>query len=157
MLQKDVAANPRAPDKSTKGAQSDGVPPAPPAKAYKFPKNFGACADRLSDIRELRLKMQREVDAVEAEEKALKEYIIANLPKSEGGAIGKHHKVQVVTKIVPSLKDWDAFCRFVSRTKSYDLFQRRLNEKAVAERWEAKKEVPGVEQFQAVTLSLTKI
>jgi hypothetical protein len=125
--------------------------------AYKFPKTFGACADLLYDIREERLAAQRVVDAIQARENALKDHVIANLPKSEGGAIGKHHKVQVVTKEVPQVKDWDAFYRYVARTKGFDLLQRRLSPEAVAVRREAGKEVPGVEDFKVVTLSLTKV
>ena len=35
---------------------------------YKFPKAMGACADKLFELRNKRLAMQKEVDAVAAEE-----------------------------------------------------------------------------------------
>ena len=77
---------------------------------YKFPKTMGACADRIYELKNKRLAMQKEVDAVEAEEKALKEHIINTLPKSETtGVAGKLARVTVVTKQVPQVKDWEAF------------------------------------------------
>jgi hypothetical protein len=124
---------------------------------YKFPKTMGACADRLYELRAKRLEVQKLAEQIEAEEKALKEYIIQNLPKSDTGAQGKHHRVSVVTKVVPRVEDWDAVYKYVKRTGSFDLFQRRLSDPAVIERWEAGKTVPGVTRFQLVTLSLTKI
>ena len=92
-----------------------------------------------------------------AEEKALKEHIINNLPKSDSGAAGKVARVSVVTKDVPQVKDWDAFYKYVSRTKSFDLLQRRLSDAAIKERWENKKQVPGVEAFTVVSVSLNKV
>lgn len=127
-------------------------------KTFKIPKTLGACADRLYETRQKRLAMQKEVDEVEAEEKALREHIIQTLPKSEAsGVAGKVARVTVVTKDVPQVKDWDAFYKYVSRTKSFDLLQRRLGETAVKERWENGKKIPGVEAFTVVSVSLNKV
>ena len=126
-------------------------------KKFKFPKAMGACADKLYEVRQKRLAMQKEIDEVEAEEKALKEHIINNLPKSDSGAAGKVARVSVVTKDVPQVKDWDAFYKYVSRTKSFDLLQRRLSDAAVKERWENKNDIPGVEAFTVVSVSLNKV
>ena len=125
--------------------------------AYKFPKTMGACADRLHELRTKRLEVQKLVDQFEAEEKALKEYVIQNLPKSDTGAQGKYYRVSVVTKVVPRVEDWDAFYKYVKKTGSFELMQRRLSDSAVAERWDAGKVIPGVDRFQAVSISLTKI
>lgn len=125
---------------------------------YKFPKALGACADRLYELRAKRLAGQKLVDEVGAEEQALKVHIIATLPKSEAsGVAGKLARVTVVTKVVPQLKDWDAFTKYVKKTGQFDLMQHRLTAAAIEERWEAGKEVPGVERFNAVTVSLNKV
>lgn len=125
--------------------------------AFKFPKTIGACADRLYELRQKRLEQQKVVDALEEEEKALKEHIIQTLPKSDStGAAGKVARVSVVPKIVAQVKDWDKFYAYVAKTKSFDLLQRRLNDKAIQARWEEKKAVAGVEPFQTVTVSCTK-
>lgn len=125
---------------------------------YKFPKALGACADKLFELRNKRLAMQKDVDAVAAEETALKNHIIENLPKSEAsGVAGKLARVTVVTKQIPQVKDWDAFYKYVKKTGSFDLMQKRLTDAAIKERWEAGKEIPGVEHFNAVSVSINKV
>ena len=125
---------------------------------YKFPKAMGACADKLFELRNKRLAGQKLVDEVEAEEKALKSHIIENLPKSEAsGVAGKLARVTVVTKQVPQVKDWDAFYKYVKKTGSFDMMQKRLSDAAIKERWEAGKEVPGVEHFNVVSVSINKV
>lgn len=125
---------------------------------FKFPKAMGACADRLYELRQKRLEEQKKVDLIEAEEKALKEHIIQNLPKSEAsGVAGKLARVTVVTKQIPQVKDWDAFYKHVKKTGQFDLMQRRITDAAIKERWEAGKEVPGVEHFNAVSISINKV
>ena len=125
---------------------------------YKFPKALGACADKLFELRNKRLAEQKKVDEIAAEESALKNHIIENLPKSEAsGVAGKLARVTVVTKQVPQVKDWDAFYKYVKKTGSFDLMQKRLTDAAIKERWEAGKEVPGVEHFNAVSISINKV
>lgn len=125
-------------------------------KAYKFPKSFGACADKLNELRQKRLEQEKIAAVFAAEESALREHIIANLPKSEGGAIGKEYKVQVIMKVVPRVEDWEKFYAYIAKFKRFDMLQRRPSDAAIQELWDDKKKVPGVVQFQAVTLSLTK-
>ncbi len=127
-------------------------------KQYKFPKLLGACADRLYKLVEDRRLAQRKADELEAEEKALKEYIINTLPKSQAsGVAGKLARVSIDQKDVPSPKDWDKIYKYILKTKSFELLQRRLASQVVQERWEAGKEVPGVERFKVTTVSLTKL
>ena len=125
---------------------------------YKFPKALGACADKLFELRNKRLTEQKKVDEIASEETALKNYIIENLPKSEAsGVAGKLARVTVVTKQVPQVKDWDAFYKYVKKTGSFDLMQKRLTDAAIKERWEAGKEVPGIEHFNVVSVSINKV
>lgn len=127
-------------------------------KAFKFPKSMGACADLLMQVRDNRLAAQKKVDEMEAEEKALKDWIINNLPKSEStGASGKIANVQVKTKEVPQVNDWDLFYKHIKKTGEFDLLSRAVSQSAIKERWENNKKVPGVITFNAVTLSLTKV
>jgi hypothetical protein len=126
--------------------------------AFKFPKTIGACADRLYQLRQKRLEQQKLVAAIEEEEKALKEHIIQTLPKSEAtGASGKVANVKVVPKTVPQVKDYDKFYAYVAKNKRFDLLQRRLNDKAIQDMWDNKKQVPGIEPFQTSTVSCTKV
>lgn len=143
------------------------------AKPKAFPKSLGACADLLFDMREKRLAADKVAAELKAEESRLKEHIINTLDKDSGGAVGKHHKVVVITKMKPQVKDWDKFYAYVKRTGAFDLFQRRLGEQAAMDRTTfgtrvdptnegalityVKKTVPGVEIFNAVDVSLTKV
>lgn len=127
-------------------------------KAFKFPKAMGACADKIYMLRQERLKAQKIVDEIEAEEKALKVHIIDNLPKSEQtGASGQIANVRVVNKDVPVVQDLDALYEYIRKTKRTDLLQKRLNEGAINEILDAGKTVPGIGVFKAVTLSVTKV
>ena len=129
-----------------------------PKPKFKMPKALGACADRLFQVREQRLAIQKQVEQLAAEESAIKEHIINTLPKSEAsGVAGRVARVSVVTKVVPQVKDWEAFHKYVKRTGSFELMQRRLADAAIKERWDAGKEVPGVEHFNAVTVSINKV
>ena len=123
-----------------------------------MPPSIGLCADLYSEVRELRLEMQKIVDKVKARETEIREHIIKNLSKSsDTGAAGKKYRAQVVTKIVPTLESWDDLTAFVARTGSWDMLTKRLADKAIKDRWEAGQEVPGVKRFQTVDVSITKI
>lgn len=124
----------------------------------KFPKTLGTCADMLYELRQKRLAQQKIVDDLQAQETALKDHIIANLPKSDAsGVSGKVANVKIAQKDVPQVKDWDAFYKYVIKKKAFELLQRRLNDKAIAERWENKESVPGVESFKVTSVSCTKV
>jgi hypothetical protein len=123
-----------------------------------MPASIGLCADLYAEVRELRLAMQKIVDAVKERETEIKEHIINELPKSQNtGAAGKRYRAQVVTKDVPTLKDWDALTAYMTRTGRFDLIYKRLADKPVKDLWEAGEAVPGVEKFKAVDVSITKI
>jgi hypothetical protein len=127
------------------------------AKKKALPKTMGACADALFTIRNNRLAAQKQVDAMQAEENELKEYIINTLPVSDTGAAGKLARVTVSTKTIPQVKDWEAFWKGFDKKKDIDLLQRRLNDEAVKERWDNGKKVPGVETFQTKKVSINKV
>lgn len=128
------------------------------AAPVKFPKTLGACADRVYELRAKRLAAQKDVDAIEAEEKALKEHIINTLPKSETtGVAGKVARVTVVTKQVPQVKDWEAFWKSFDKKKDTDMLGRTISKAAIEARWENGKKVAGVEAFTVVSLSINKV
>jgi hypothetical protein len=132
--------------------------PAPPKKTRPIPKTIGACADTLYATREQRLSEQKDVAELDAYEKAIKEHLIATLPKSDSrGAIGKVAKATIVTKMIPIVEDWELFYKYLKKTGQFELMQKRLNEAAIHERWEAGKKVPGVGAFNAVSVSVTKV
>lgn len=123
----------------------------------KIPKTLGACADRLYKLREDRLKKQKEVDALVAEESAIKNHIIDTLPRSEAsGVTGRVGRITINEKVVPRVEDWDAFYKHIAKTKAFELLQRRVSDTAVKERWEDGKKVPGIDGFNVKYVSVTK-
>ena len=126
-------------------------------KPIKLPKTMGACADLLYETREKRLAAQKIVDDLAKQEAAVREHIINNLPKTDTGASGKRARVSVVTKQVPQVKDWDKFYAHVKKTGQFELMQRRLADTAIRERWDNGKQIPGVEAFGVVSVSMNKI
>lgn len=124
----------------------------------KLPKDLGSCADLLYQKRVDRLAAQKLVDAMAAEEEDLREWIILQLPKSSAtGISGKVANVRVESKVVPQVKDWDKLYAYIKRTGAFDLLNRAVNKKAVDARWTAQKDVPGVEAFNALAVSCTKV
>lgn len=125
---------------------------------FKLPKTMGACADRLFEVKNLRLAQQKLADALKEEETFLSEHIIATLPKSEAsGVAGKVARVTVVEKIVPQVENWDLVYQHIKKTGSFELLQRRLSNEAVQERWEANKKIPGVKSFHNKVVSINKV
>lgn len=129
---------------------------AQPSK-FKLPSTLGACADLWHDIREERLRLQKLVDAEEAKETTIREHFLRTLSDSEGGAVGLRYKVTKDRGTKPVVKDWDAFWKYVLKNKATEFLQRRVSDGAIQERWDAGKQIPGVEPFQYVKFSLTKV
>lgn len=123
-----------------------------------LPKAIGECVDLLYRTREARLQLQRQAERLEEGEKVLRDFFIDHLPKSEStGVAGSIARVQIEMKHIPQVDDWTKFYAFVKRNDAFELLQRRLNESAVKERWEDKKEIPGVGIFNTKKVSCTKL
>jgi hypothetical protein len=132
--------------------------PKKPDPEFKPPPTVGACADLLYTTRQERLVEQRDIAEYEAREKALKEHLIATLPKSDQtGAVGKVARAQIVTETVPAVEDWEKLYKFIKRNNRFDLLNRAVNAAAVREMWDNNKVVPGVGTFTVVKVSVTKL
>lgn len=128
-------------------------------KTYKFPKSLALCADKYYQLRQKRLEMQKAVDEVAAEERAYKQHLIDNVPKSEAtGVQGKVARATIVVKEEPQCVDQDAFRKYLNRTKRFDLATKlRPYAPAIRDLWEEGKDIPGIEKFNVVTVSLNKV
>jgi hypothetical protein len=69
---------------------------------FKLPKSPAACADLLYTLRQDRLALQKQVDAIQERETALNEYFRNSLPKDTTGISGKLATVQTGVKSVPT-------------------------------------------------------
>lgn len=123
-----------------------------------IPRSIGRVADLYHDIRDLRLSMEKDVDKVKARESELKEYMIANLSKSDDtGASGLRYRAQIVSKDVPRAADWPKVHKFIQETGRFDLLQKRLGEKAVMDMVADNQTIPGIEIVKVPDVSVTKI
>lgn len=118
---------------------------------------LGQCADLLYKTRNERLAQQKIAEAIEAEEGRIREYIIQTLPRADKVAGGRVAKVERYETQVPKVNDWEKLYKWIKRNDRFDVLQRRVADKAVIDMWEDKKQVPGVEPFTIVKLSLTKV
>lgn len=123
-----------------------------------LPSSTGRCADAYHDIRELRLAMKKEVDAIEEREKEIKQYILDNLSASDDtGASGRYYRAQITTQDEPTVTDWDDFWDYVFEEDRTDLVQKSIARKAVKEMQEAGERIPGVTKITVKKVSITKI
>lgn len=129
----------------------------PPVGA-PMPKSIGLCADDYAAVRAIRLRMEKEVEAVKARESEIREHIISNLSKSDDtGAAGLKYRAQIVMKTKPKLSDWALLTQCVAETGRFDFLQKRLGEKAVEDMWEQGFDIPGIERMNIPDVSITKI
>lgn len=122
------------------------------------PASLGACADLLHDVRDLRLEMQRQTDAIEAREKEVKSWIIDHSTEHDTTFGGRRFVASVYKETEPSIQDWGAFCSWVRKNDRFDLLQKRLSTKAVEETQAVEARLlPGLTQIHVMKISLTKI
>ena len=104
-----------------------------------------------------RLALQKQVEALEVEEKDLKAKVLEALRKSPSKAVSNGDRLfQLVPGDEPKAEDWPKIYEYILKTKSFDLLQRRLNNAAVKERWEDNVKIPGVVSIPTESLSDTK-
>lgn len=115
--------------------------------------------DKLYTLRQKRLAAQKEVDALEAQEKELRATLFANLKASPtGAATGVIGHAEIKTSLVPSMVDEDRFLAWSRKSPK----RRALVKVSVSTpAWRAfvvnGGEVDGVKQFEKKELSLTKV
>lgn len=127
-------------------------------------KSLGPMVDKYHAIREQRLAIDRYAKEWKAEENRLYEHILSQIPKGDGGAVGKEYKAIRTESDVYSIDDDKAFYAYVKKTGSFDLLNRAVNQKAVRERMDDPKfmkankgKVPGLKSFKKLGLSVTKV
>ena len=125
--------------------------------AVKIPKTLGACADKLYEMRQERLKAQAVVDKLHEDEKLVQEHLKIQLAANKlDGCKGKVASVSVSVATVATVSDWDAYYAWVLKKKDFSLFTRKLNDSGCRERWENKEVIPGVDPTTILKVSVQK-
>ena len=90
--------------------------------------------------------------------KAIEDHFVATLPVGESSGVqGYLARVQITDTPIPVVADWDKFYAHIRKAKAFELLNKAVNRKAVQERWDNKKQVPGVTAFHAKKVSCTKL
>lgn len=127
-------------------------------QAFKKAKTIGQRADLLYAADNYRLDAQKEVEAMKKFVSKLEKWFIQQLPEGDAtGIAGKVARVQIKHKERPSVMNWDKFYDHIRKNRAFELLNRAVNTKAVKERWEEGKQVPGVEKFAYKDVSVTKV
>jgi hypothetical protein len=114
----------------------------------------------ISKILELRTKLSElnaEIDEINATKSALEndlmEFMSSTGTTQLGSSMGTA-SLKLTTKFAVS--NWDQFIKYVVETESFDMLQKRISTKAVADRLQADEEVPGVQGVQVYSVSIRK-
>jgi hypothetical protein len=122
-----------------------------------FPKKIGSCIDNLVALRSKRKEVEREAESIKDQEKALEEHLLREFGKAAlDGARGSKGSAKIDEKDTPRVTDWEAFYAYIHKNKAWELLQKRPGERACQERWEENEEIPGVEKFKVIKLTITE-
>lgn len=128
------------------------------------PSTLGSCVDKLwelqSDIQKTEAQLKASpisvrLERLQKEYDELQEHIFQRFGDAEvDGATGRKAAAVVVAKDYPTIKDWDAFIKYVRRRNAWDLIQRRPATMAARARWQDGLKIPGLERYTKKTVSL---
>jgi len=114
---------------------------------------------RLAELHRKKEKVEAELRKVREvyEEQRAKVLGIMNKAGMKNAKLDSLGTVQVVHRTEYKLQDPTVFYRYVARNRAFDLLTKRINTKAVRERLEAGKKVPGIELTTLRTLRFTPV
>lgn len=124
----------------------------------KMPKTPAEVADLWWQIRQFRLDEEKRISAYKSKESELRQWLIDNVPKSQAtGVGGAFVEVRVVQKETLQIDNEEAFLKYAHRKGNEDLVVERPNMKAVQDRIENGKTVPGIKTGHYADLSYHKL
>lgn len=123
---------------------------------------IGTLSDTLYDLRQLASQLKQITapfgDVVDPAIKLLEDHFIQTLAAGEASGVqGKKSRVQITESLVPTVEDWPKFYAHIKKTGNFELLNRAPNKAAITERWDAKKQVPGIKPFHIKKVSCTKL
>lgn len=126
---------------------------------------LGDVVDAYKALNDMRLLMQKEVEAVERIEKAYRQHLVDSLSKKdETGVFGRNYKAVIKTKRAFQVDTqneaggWSLVWGYIRQTGRWDLLQKRLNDKALKDMYEAGEALPpGVNTLTVPEVSITKL
>lgn len=117
-------------------------------------------ASNVQKLRELvtRLaELNEEVKEIKAAKYELEQILIQDMDEAGLSLIRtKYGTLSTRSTVVASVKDWDAFEDYIYKNHALYLLQRRTSDPAYRELLATDGDIPGVEPFTKVSVSLTK-
>lgn len=124
----------------------------------KAKPSLGAQIDTMWEIREKKRTLEASIKDLDGQ---LAEIELQLMEEMEANGVdkmtGKHAGVSITTNTVANITDWDEFWKFIIKTKSTQLLQRRVSDPAYRELLEMGKKVPGAEPFSKKRLNLRSL
>ena len=119
--------------------------------------NLAEEIDKVYQMRENRLMLQKQIDVLEQEEKDLKKAIMAALKDVQAtGHAGQLAQANLKLKSVAK-PEWETLYAHIKATGEFELLHKRIADGACRERWEAGLTIPGVTRLDVEELSITKV
>lgn len=128
----------------------------PVYKGADIPSGIGAKIDLRQSLKSEKEQIQKLLDDVDADIDRVEKALFEQMEKegtTNGG--GSKATVSIVESVVPNVKDWDAFSKYIFRTKYLHLLERRPSVTGCRELFETKGAIPGVEPFIKRRLNFT--
>ncbi len=125
---------------------------------FKAAKTPAARADLLYDLEREELKeLRAEFNKLDNFITKLETWFVQEFRDSQTGVTGKRGRVEVKNKEIGTVEDWTKFYKHVAKKNEFDLLNKAVNQKAIQERWEQNKKIPGVGKFIKKVISLTSV
>lgn len=119
------------------------------------PRKIGDLVDKLHEIRERKREAEEAVKAIDEEFRRV-EAELMELADEQGTLTGKGKvgSFSIVESVLPQVKDWDAFYKYIQKTKYWHLLERRPSVTGCRELFETKGAIPGVDKFTKRKINL---
>jgi len=110
------------------------------------------------NTRQKRLALDRESARVKESETIYQGELISRMLHQKTGALASQDYIaKLHEKDVPTPGDWAEIRKFIIENEAWELMHQRLSVKAVAERWEAGQEIPGIKHYPAFSVTISKL
>ena len=119
---------------------------------------IGELIDKLYLLRQQRLLVEKDVEALKAEESALQTFLIEELKEQKlEFAAGSKARFGVKQAKEPTVKNWDKLYDFIYGDKAWAVLQRRVSSATWKEYLDSGILLPGTEKFEVTKVSITKV
>jgi hypothetical protein len=122
-----------------------------------MPKTIGTCADHAYKIQQERLKLQKRVDDMKAQELALLKHAEVMMQKAHLEVCkGKLGQIRRSMEALPQGENWGKIYEHIAETGQFELLQRRISVSACRERWDLGEKIPGIDRIDLIRPRLSK-